>query len=191
MPPEFHLSFAAERTYYDLHENRPDDPGYHRFLNRLFAPLASRLPAGARGLDFGCGPGPALAAMFEAAGHDVALYDRHYAPDASVLAEAYDFITLTEVAEHLARPGAELDRLWQALRPGGWLAVMTKRIRDQAAFRTWHYITDPTHVAFFSEATFHWLATRWSARLEIVGADVVYQSTMIRTRWPMIFVRWI
>ncbi len=110
--------------------------------------------------------------MLEAAGHDVALYDPHYAPDASVLSEAYDFITLSEVAEHLARPGVEFDRLWPALRPGGWLAVMTKRVRDQTAFRTWHYITDPTHVAFFSETTFHWLATRWSARLEIVGADV-------------------
>ena len=50
---------------------------------------------------------------------------------------------------------------------------MTKRVLDQEAFKTWHYITDPTHIAFFSEATFIWLAERWSAEIEISSADVV------------------
>ena len=101
------------------------------------------------------------------------MYDPHYAPDSSVLAGAFDFITLSEVAEHLTAPGVELGNLWQCLNPGGWLAIMTKRVRNQDAFKTWHYITDPTHTAFFSEATFFWLAERWSAEIEINGADVV------------------
>jgi hypothetical protein len=46
-------------------------------------------------------------------------------------------------------------------------------VRDQDAFKTWHYITDPTHIAYFSEATFFWLAERWSAEIEIIGNDVV------------------
>ena len=178
VPPDQHLPAAEEKAYYDLHDNSPDDPGYRRFLLRLFTPLARRLAPGARGLDFGSGPGPTLSGMFEAAGHAVALYDPHYAPDRSVLSHRYDFITLSEVAEHLARPGRELDRLWARLEPGGWLAIMTKRVRDRQAFATWHYIADPTHVAFFSEATFRWLAARWSAMgtpatLVIAGDDVV------------------
>ena len=108
----------------------------------------------------------------------MALYDPFYAPGKSVLSASYDFITLSEVAEHLAEPGLELDRLWRLLKPGGWLGIMTKRVRDRAAFRTWHYITDPTHIAYFSEATFHWLAAHWPsngrpATLEIIGDDVV------------------
>jgi len=61
---------------------------------------------------------------------------------------------------------------------GGWLGIMTKRVRDQEAFKTWHYKNDPTHIGFFSEATFQWLTGRWSsmgipATLVITGNDVV------------------
>jgi SAM-dependent methyltransferase len=178
VPPARHLRKADEKAYYDLHDNRPDDPGYRRFLSRLFDPLNERLAPRSRGLDFGCGPGPTLSKMFEEAGHAMALYDPHYADDASVLADAYDFITLSEVIEHLADPGRDLDRLWACLNDGGWLGIMTKRVRDPEAFKTWHYITDPTHIAFYSEATFAWLVGRLSvplcpATLIIAGADVV------------------
>ncbi|MDA1100365.1 MAG: class I SAM-dependent methyltransferase [Proteobacteria bacterium] len=178
VPAAQHFPGKAQKTYYDLHDNRPDDPGYRRFLDRLFAPLVRRLAPNAQGLDFGCGPGPALSKMFEAEGHSVALFDPYYAPDISVLSASYDFITLSEVAEHLAQPGKELDGLWASLLPGGWLGIMTKRVRSQQAFKTWHYITDPTHIGFFSEATFHWLVGRWSAlgtpaTLVIAGDDVV------------------
>ncbi len=178
VPHAQHLSAAQEKAYYDLHENQPDDLGYRRFLERLFIPLNQRLPARAQGLDFGCGPGPTLSLMFEEAGHSVALFDPYYAPDRSVLTEQYDFITMSEVVEHLAEPGPELDRLWSILRSGGWLGIMTKQVRDPDAFKTWHYITDPTHISYFSEATFHWMSGRWAAMrtpatLVVAGNDVV------------------
>ncbi|GAB3273879.1 class I SAM-dependent methyltransferase [Parahaliea aestuarii] len=173
VPPAFHLDRDAEKAEYDLHDNRVDDPAYRRFLSRLADPLLERLPPAARGLDFGCGPGPALAAMLEQAGHAVALYDVFYFPDAAVLGGQYDFICATEVVEHLHRPGAELDRLWQCLRPGGWLGVMTKLVRDREAFAGWHYKNDRTHVCFFSEATWEWWAKGRGAALEIVAADVI------------------
>ena len=178
VPSYEHLSAVEEKAYYDLHENRPDDPGYRKFLSRLFDPLIARLPPNARGLDFGSGPGPTLCRMFSEAGYEVALYDPYYAAEISVLSTQYDFITMTEVVEHLAAPGMELDRLWNCLSPGGWLGIMTKRVRDPQAFRRWHYITDPTHVSYFSEATFQWLVARWStqqtrAALFVAGADTV------------------
>jgi 2-polyprenyl-3-methyl-5-hydroxy-6-metoxy-1,4-benzoquinol methylase len=85
----------------------------------------------------------------------------------------YDFITASEVVEHLHHPRFELERLWSALRPRGILGIMTKRVRDQHAFANWHYKNDPTHVIFFSEATFVWLSRYWSAELQVVGPDVV------------------
>lgn len=178
VPPAQHLSAADEKAHYDLHENNPLDPAYRRFLDRLFIPLNQRLATHSRGLDFGCGPGPTLSKMFEEAGHSVALYDPYYAPDRSVLIAPYDFITLSEVVEHMAEPGKQLDCLWTGLAPGGWLGIMSKRVRDQKAFRTWHYTADPTHVSYFSEATFRWLTRHWSstgtpATLVIAGNDVV------------------
>ena len=178
VPPAQHLTEAAEKAYYDLHENNADDPGYRRFLERLFTPLNERLMANAQGLDVGCGPGPTLSQLFEDAGHTVTLYDPFYAPDKAVLAARYDFITLSEVVEHMAAPGRELDALWTMLKPGGWLGIMTKRVRDVEAFKTWHYTQEPTHICFFSEATFQWLSQRWTvqgtrATMHVVGSDVV------------------
>lgn len=173
VPPAFFLSRQAERAEYDLHRNDVDDPGYRAFLARLAEPLLARLPPASRGLDFGCGPGPALAHMLREAGHEVALYDSFYVPATDVLDSRYDFICATEVVEHLHAPGRELARLWSLLVPGGWLAIMTKLVRDRAAFSGWHYKNDPTHVCFFSEQTWQWWARRQGATLEIIGADVI------------------
>ena len=173
VPPGYHLAREAEKAEYDRHQNPTDDPGYRRFLSRLFLPLQARLAPGSRGLDFGAGPGPALAAMLRAAGHEVAIYDPFYAPDQAVLDARYDFITASEVVEHLRRPGPDLDRLYRLLTPGGLLGIMTKRVIDRERFARWHYIRDPTHICFFSRSTFTWLADRWSARLDIVDRDVI------------------
>ena len=173
VPPAFFLSREAERAEYDLHRNAIGDPGYRAFLSRLAKPLLARLPPASRGLDFGCGPGPALAHMLREAGHEVALYDSFYAPVPDVFDGRYDFICATEVVEHLHAPGRELARLWSLLEPGGWLGVMTKLVRDRAAFSRWHYKNDPTHVCFFSERTWQWWAQRQGAALEIIGADVI------------------
>lgn len=171
VPPAFHLSPAREKAEYDRHENTPGDPGYRRFLSRLAGPLMNCLAPGASGLDFGCGPGPALAVMLEECGCRVALYDVFYRPDTRVLQRRYDFITATEVVEHLHRPGEELGRLWRLLRPGGVLGIMTKRVTGREAFLRWHYKNDPTHVGFFSDATFTWWAAQHGARRALPGAD--------------------
>ena len=173
VPPAYFLGREAERAEYDLHQNEVDDPGYRQFLSRLARPLLERLPAGASGLDFGCGPGPALAQILRDGGCQVALYDSFYHPDRSVLGHHFDFISATEVVEHLHSPGAQLQQLWQQLNAGGWLGVMTKLVRDAQAFASWHYKNDPTHVSFFSETTWHWWAQRHGASIEISGADVI------------------
>ncbi len=173
VPPSQFLSPEVEKARYDLHENDPSDECYRRFLSRLFTPLSERLVPCSHGLDFGSGPGPTLSLMFEEAGHAMDIYDPFYAPDPRVFERQYDFITASEVLEHLHRPREELDRLWGVLKQGGWLGVMTKRARDAKAFKGWPYKNDDTHVIFFSEATFEWLADRWSADLFFEGTDVV------------------
>ena len=174
VPAMFHLSAAAEKAEYDKHQNSPQDSGYRRFLARTLDPLSERLAPGASGLDFGCGPGPTLSVMLAEQGLKVANYDLYYYPDASLLAQPYDFITLTEVIEHLASPMQVLTQLARCLRPNSLLAVMTKRVESQNAFAQWHYKNDPTHIAFYSEATFTWIAEYFSWQLEIIAKDVVF-----------------
>ncbi|HEY8569754.1 class I SAM-dependent methyltransferase [Microbulbifer sp.] len=174
VPPEFHLSPSAEKAYYDLHENSMNDEGYQRFLNRCAEPLLERLPPAASGLDFGCGPAPLLARLLEQAGHAMATYDLYYQPDSTVLHSQFDFIVSTEVVEHLADPLRVLQMLWHRIEPGGLLALMTKLVASPERFANWHYIRDPTHIVFFSEQTFQWLAQYLQAELEICAPDVIF-----------------
>jgi sarcosine oxidase delta subunit len=173
VPAAFFVSREDEKGLYDMHENDPHDMAYRHFLSRLFDPMLERIPGHACGLDFGSGPGPTLSLMFEEQGHRVSLYDPFYAPDETVLHGQYDFITATEVVEHLHRPLFEFDRLWSLLRPAGWLGIMTRRLDPEQHFPDWHYKNDPTHVIFFSDFTFEWLANRWETTVTFHGADVV------------------
>ena len=172
LPCQF-LSSKEEKSVYDLHYNSADDPGYRRFLARLFGPLSQRLAPNSCGLDFGSGPGPTLSVMFEEAGHSMEIYDPFFAPETIALQRKYDFIVASEVVEHLHDPRRELDRLWSCLKPNGLLGIMTKRVIDRDAFSRWHYKNDPTHVCFFSTATFQWLADHWRSTLTFPDKDVV------------------
>jgi hypothetical protein len=163
----------AEREHYQLHENDPADARYRRFLNRLARPLLERLPPGQHGLDYGCGPGPALAQMLGEAGHQVELYDPFFFPGRSALSRSYDFITCTETAEHFHRPAEEFARLTAMIRPHGWLAIMTCFQADDGRFADWHYRRDPTHVVFYREETFRFVARQYGWRCEIPAKDVV------------------
>jgi SAM-dependent methyltransferase len=162
-----------ERAHYDTHQNDPDDPRYRAFLARLAAPLAERLMNGAVGLDYGSGPGPALAAMLEERGFRMALYDPFFAPDRSALvATTYDFITCTETAEHFFDPGSEFKRLDAILRPGGWLGVMTQVLDEGRRLTDWRYARDPTHVCFYAPETLAWIAGAFGWSLERPERDV-------------------
>lgn len=171
--PEFFLDASSEKQQYDLHENAEGDHGYRQFLGRLAEPLLTRLKPDAIGLDFGCGPAPVLANMLRDVGHRVALYDYFYMRDEKVWQKTYDFVTATEVLEHLHAPQSELARLWSVLNPGGYLALMTKLVIDLEVFSRWHYKNDPTHVCFFSKETFEWWAKKHAAEIEFIGKDVI------------------
>jgi hypothetical protein len=168
----------VEYAHYLLHENDPHDDRYRAFLAKLAVPLLEKLGASEDGLDYGCGPGPALAMMLGEAGHTMALYDPYFNADTKALERKYDFITCTETAEHFHRPGDEFDRLDTLLRPGGWLAVMTCFQTDDARFANWHYRQDPTHVVFYRAATFEVIAAQRGWTCEFPCKDVaIMQKT--------------
>lgn len=157
---------AVERAHYETHENDPADTGYRRFLDRLAAPLVERLEGGARGLDYGAGPGPTLSLMMAERGFPTSVYDPFFAPDNAVLDDTYDFVTCTETAEHFFDPGAEFERLGGLLRPGGWLGMMTQLLMPRRVFARWRYVRDPTHVVFYRPRTLGWIADHFGWRLE-------------------------
>lgn len=161
-----------EYNHYLTHENDPGDPRYRKFLSKLADPLTEKLEPGMHGLDYGCGPGPALAEMLREAGYEMSLYDPFFYPDRSVLERSYDFITSSETIEHFHDPASEFDRLDKMLKPGGWLGLMTSFQTDDARFADWHYIKDPTHVVFYRDITLRMLAALRGWDCEIPAKDV-------------------
>jgi hypothetical protein len=176
--PELRLEPAAEKQRYMTHNNDVNDPGYRDFLEPLAKAVQKRVMAGGAGLEFGCGPGPALAARLGEHNYSVTLFDPFFHPDPSALANRYDFITASEVAEHLYFPAEEFARLAGLLKPGGWLGLMTWIYEPEIDFANWIYRKDPTHVAFYSQRTFTWIAGRFGFQSpEFEGPRVVCLHT--------------
>lgn len=173
MPAGYYLSAEQERKQYDLHQNDPADQNYRRFLTPVYSAICKRVTLPAHGLDYGSGPGPTLSVMLQEVGYEMSIFDIFYAKDRAALDRHYQFITCTEVAEHLHQPGMVLSQLHDMLEAGGWLAIMTKRYTCRDAFAQWHYKNDPTHVCFFSDTTFTFFADQLNAKLEVKSKDLV------------------
>ena len=173
VPQIFHLTEEDEKARYDTHNNDPEDDRYRNFLSQLLNPLQKIIPKNAHGLDFGSGPGPTLSLMLEGRGYSVDLYDKFYARKDTIFDRQYDFITASEVVEHLKQPLAELSRLMGLLKRNGILAIMTQILTLQIDFEQWYYKNDPSHVGFFSEKALNYLSQKWQAELYVITERVV------------------
>lgn len=182
VPSAYWCSAEQARAHYDHHDTDVYSVGHRNFLQRTVNPLLQTCPPPAQGLDFGSGPAPTLATMLREQGYQVALYDEHYALDAKVLQDQYEFITSTEVLEHLETPGYWLDRIWACLQPGGVLVIQSKRVLSDQHLLNWHYLRDPTHIIFFRIATWQWLARRWQTPVHLSAQDVVWLRKPERTQ---------
>lgn len=158
---------------YELHQNNPENEGYISFLKRMYTQISNRIDTKGYGLDFGSGPTPLLSNMFKDNGYSMNIFDYYYANNRSFFTLKYDFITATEVIEHLYNPDIELNNLWACLKPGGYLGIMTKLLIDKKNFEKWYYKEDITHVAFYSEKTFYWLKNRLKASMLIIDDEIV------------------
>ncbi len=169
VPPESFLPAEEEQSRYEQHENQLDDPQYRKYLLPVFNAIAPHVRPGGSGLDYGCGPGPALVEMFREAGYPTEGFDPFFANHPEFLVRTYDFITCTEAAEHFHDPAKDFALLQKILNPGGRIAVLTQTWTENTVFSEWYYIRDPTHVVFFHETTFRWLADKYGWRLTVAG----------------------
>ncbi len=168
---------AEEAERYRLHQNRPEDAGYVRFLWPVVECLRRHV-AGGNVLDYGCGPEPVLVGLLRRAGYAASGYDPNFIREEAGTGRTpegpYDAIVSTEVFEHFRDPAAEMNRLVRWLKPEGTLVVMTGLVNDATRMETWSYANDATHILFYSAATFRYIAGRWGfAWIEQQGDRVI------------------
>jgi len=173
LSPQHWITPRDEFSHYQTHQNNSADPGYRRYASKLANPLMQKLTPRSKGLDYGSGPDPALAAILRENGHDMALFDPFFEPCKSVLEDIYDFVTCSEVAEHFYNPAKEFASIDKLVRPGGWIGVMTKFQTLNERFANWQYVRDPTHVVFYRKTTFEIIGKNRNWTPEFPCQDVV------------------
>jgi len=163
-----------EKNRYTLHQNSIDDKGYRDYFLRFFEEtqllkLQSAVPQ--KGLDFGSGPIPVLAYVAKQTYNiEMDYYDPFFAPQRVYESKYYDFITCTEVIEHIPNPLETFALFREHLVIGGVVAIMTQLHKnDRDAFFSWFYIRDRSHVAFFSMKTMEYVAKK-------VGLEIDYTN---------------
>ncbi|MDP1540151.1 MAG: class I SAM-dependent methyltransferase [Moraxellaceae bacterium] len=161
--PSEHLSPTAEKAFYGTHHNTIESAGYVAFLQRLLTPALAFMRPGMRALDYGCGPGPVMSELVHREGLSCDNYDPFFAPE--LPSPPYDIIFASECFEHFHRPQQELQRILSLLAPSGYLAIMTEHWQTKAAFASWYYSKDPTHVVFFNARSIDFICRQFGFRL--------------------------
>jgi Zn ribbon nucleic-acid-binding protein len=172
VPKQYHLSESEEKLRYDTHNNDSQDARYRQFLSQLTIPLQGLIPENSIGLDFGSGPGPTLSLMLEEVGHQVDLYDKFYATNERVFDKEFDFVTLSEVIEHLSDPVFELERLKSILKTECCIAIMTQILTNEIDFSDWYYKNDPSHIGFYTRKSLIFLGN-------YLGFEVSFHSDRV------------
>jgi SAM-dependent methyltransferase len=161
----------AEKERYLEHNNSIHQVGYVNHLNQAIKPALKYLKSDFSGLDYGCGPVPTLNLLVEQKGFVCEFYDPIFFPEYPL--GSFDFIFATECFEHFFRPAHELQKLGGLLKPGGILVVMTQLWEDTARFKGWRYANDPTHVVFYNESTFRFIAAHFGYNILEIEIDRV------------------
>ncbi len=184
---ECHLIFTATRFQptkkeeehrYRQHNNGIQHKGYVTFLYKAIKPALQFLRPGMIGLDYGCGPQPTLSRLLEQEGFTCDDYDPIFFPELNQNKQ-YNFIFATECFEHFFYPARELIKIQQLLKDDGILAIMTEQWQSLEKFKNWYYAKDNTHVSFYHQRTFQFIAEK--SEMNTIFSDnnrvIIFQKT--------------
>ncbi|MFQ5450027.1 MAG: class I SAM-dependent methyltransferase [Nitrospinaceae bacterium] len=170
VPKKFFLSREEEKNRYLQHNNSLENEGYVNMFQNKIDVIKTLCPGIKTVLDYGCGYAPVLKTLLRGEGFAVEAYDPLFFPDGISQSE-FDLIISTETFEHFKDPGKEVSSLVSRLAPKGFLAVMTRFYPHGEGgsagqnFHSWYYKRDPTHIAFYRQETFSWIARTFGLRV--------------------------
>ena len=169
--PKIYLSAEFEKARYETHQSGEGQQGYENFLQKIILQMEKNIKRGMYGLDFGSGRDATLAKILGEKNILCESYDPIFFPKVELLEKSYDFVFCTEAVEHFYSPQKEFQLLEVLLKPMAYLGIMTQLAPSD--FQNWWYHRDPTHVAFYSEKTFQWIADKFFYQLEFHAGGVI------------------
>ena len=161
------LDSSDEKERYLLHQNSESNFGYMDWLGTIVNETMSVIDLkGKNILDYGCGHTPILPKILkdkEPQISNIDYYDLYFFPDLNAQ-KKYSCIFSIEVFEHFNDVYKEIKQAFSFLEDGGYFVLSTGFLPDENKFASWWYIQDATHISFFSEQTFKWLAEKYSLK---------------------------
>lgn len=156
------VNSIRELEQYELHENSIENEGYVNMFNKFIEEgISPYVKAHKRTLDFGSGPGPVLAKLLKKKGYESEIYDPYYSPN--LPKGTFDLVTSTEVFEHFSNPLKEIELIVSLMKKNAYLSVMTNyHPKNDEKFKKWWYHRDPTHISFYTEKTFEYVAFKYN-----------------------------
>jgi 2-polyprenyl-3-methyl-5-hydroxy-6-metoxy-1,4-benzoquinol methylase len=168
VPSAYHPTPEEELHRYRQHQNSSDNLGYVKMLSEVLKLIQRFGPEGGNILDFGCGPGPVFVDLCRQAGFNAYGYDPHFQQELPEKIR-FDVISAIEVWEHFRSPATDISSLLSFLAPNGLLAVRTLLHKGEENMSSWWYTRDNTHLSFYSQQTFAWIAEKF--RLNPIFTD--------------------
>ena len=160
--PEFFISPEKEKLRYQEHNNDVEDRKYQGFVDPIVQEILKHHSSHETWLDFWAGTGPVISHLLEKKWFHIRLYDPFFHNSPEFLTQKYDFIIACEVVEHFHNPKKEFELLYNLLKPGGRLYIMTDLYTPDIDFNGWYYKNDKTHVFFYSDKAFSWIERNWA-----------------------------
>ena len=167
------LILKDETQRYREHNNDLNDSRYLEYLLKTFNKISTYLSGDEKVIDYGCGPTKGLEKALEKTGYDVTSFDPIFFPKNLDKKVQADVIFCSEAIEHSYEPIKVFDH-WEALISGkGWVTLRTAFHPGLDHLKGWWYLNDPTHVGFFSEATWKWIAEKYSWKIDHMHSPYV------------------
>ncbi|MFZ4714277.1 MAG: class I SAM-dependent methyltransferase [Bacteriovoracaceae bacterium] len=173
LDPSHYLSAEEEESRYLEHNNDITDQRYRAYLLSTLLPIRERLVKEMKILDYGCGPTESLSILLREEGYQSSSYDPYFFPFDLESENEYHLIILSECIEHFYHPAKEFIKLKVLLKETGHLLIRTERHNGKEMFANWYYHKDPTHVIFFSERTFQYVALMLQMKVEFPSKNIV------------------
>lgn len=167
------LTLKEEQARYDSHENDVESEGYQKFLRPVVNCILQHQTTQDHGLDYGCGPSSVIEYLLKQQNYLMDVYDPYFYPENLKPWKTYDYVSCTEVVEHFHQPLIDFAKILQIMKPRARLYIKTGWLVEVAQFPQWHYHRDPTHVGFFNEKSFGFLAQKFGLQLQQMRSECV------------------
>ncbi len=182
VPETYHISPEEEKKRYDQHQNNEESQqfeGYKKWMQDFWNWIKlSGVGVQGKICDYGSGPHPILNEFAQLEGIHIISYDLYYAPESKASLVDLELLILSEIVEHFRNPYQEWNDLKKMVKTGGHICIRTSLWNEETRWKDWAYARDITHINFYHQKTFDYLAQTYNWKILRLEKDKIEFGTL-------------